>query len=148
MKKIAWLIFAALVLSLPACQTPSKKPREKAQAHERNMPDAGGDVSYQAFVGRLRLAVASHDATLLASMMTPNFGYSLEPLREGEGVFKYWDDNGLWPELQAIVNETFASKGDFMVAPPQFATDPNYRGYRAGLTRVGGSWKFAYFVSG
>jgi hypothetical protein len=36
-----------------------------------------------------------------------------------------------------------------MVAPPQFA-DPSaeYTGYRAGIRRVNGSWKFAYFVNG
>ena len=40
-------------------------------------------------------------------------------------------------------------KGNFWVAPPQFA-DPslNYDGYRIGITRVRGSWKFAYFVNG
>jgi hypothetical protein len=34
-----------------------------------------------------------------------------------------------------------------MVVPPQFAIDPNYHGYRAGLMSVDGSWKFAYFVT-
>jgi len=40
-------------------------------------------------------------------------------------------------------------KQDYMVAPLQFA-DPslNYDGYRAGIRRVNGSWKFAYFVNG
>ena len=33
-----------------------------------------------------------------------------------------------------------------MVAPPQFAANDQYIGYRAGITNVGGSWKFAYFV--
>jgi hypothetical protein len=34
-----------------------------------------------------------------------------------------------------------------MVAPPQFAFDPEYHGYRAGITMVNGSWRFAYFVT-
>jgi len=53
------------------------------------------------------------------------------------------------PELDGILSERFVKKGDFMVAPPQFA-DPslNYDGYRAGIIRVRGSWKFAYFVNG
>ena len=33
-----------------------------------------------------------------------------------------------------------------MVAPPQFATDQQYNGWRAGIRLVNGSWKFAYFV--
>jgi len=40
-------------------------------------------------------------------------------------------------------------KQDYMVAPPQFAdASLNYEGYRAGIRRVNGSWKFAYFVNG
>ena len=36
-----------------------------------------------------------------------------------------------------------------MVAPPQFADKSlNYDGYRAGLRRFNGTWKFAYFVNG
>jgi hypothetical protein len=35
------------------------------------------------------------------------------------------------------------------VAPPQFADEAaRYTGYRAGIRRVKGSWKFAYFVTG
>src|SRR5438105_14904651 len=68
--------------------------------------------------------------------------------KSGEVVFQYWDENNLWPELEGILSETFVKKQDYMVAPPQFA-DPslNYDGYRAGVRRVNGSWKFAYFVS-
>ena len=56
--------------------------------------------------------------TTLASMMTPTFGYKLEPKLEGEGVFKYWDDENIWPELEGILSEKFVKKDDFMVAPP------------------------------
>ncbi len=82
-------------------------------------------------------------------MMTNDFGYRLDPEASGGGVFQYWDDQGLWPELQGILSEKFVQKGDYMVAPPQFAEPAlNYDGYRAGVRRVNGSWKFAYFVSG
>jgi hypothetical protein len=121
------------------------KKRAKADLREEN-----NDVDFQAFVGRLKSAIAAHDVNTIASMMTENFGYSLNPEKSGDGVFKYWDENNLWPELEAIVTtEKFAKKGDFWVAPPQFA-DPslNYDGYRMGITRVKGSWKFVYFVNG
>jgi hypothetical protein len=67
----------------------------------------------------------------------------------GPGVFQYWEQENLWPELDGILSERFVKKGNFMVAPQQFA-DPslNYDGYRIGITRVKGSWKFAYFVNG
>ena len=86
-------------------------------------------------------------------MMTEDFAYVLGATtaedRKGEGVFKYWDENGLWTELDAILTERFAKKGEFWVAPPQFADESlNYTGYRVGIRRVGGSWKFVYFVNG
>ena len=71
------------------------------------------------------------------------------PEKSGDGVFLYWDENGLWTELDAILTERFAKKGEFWVAPPQFADESlNYTGYRVGIKRVGGSWKFVYFVNG
>ncbi len=114
------------------------------------------DVDFQAFLGRLQKAVAARDKETLKTMMTENFGYKIEPDWEGieptaenPGVFQYWDQQGLWIELDGILSEKFVKKGVFMVAPPQFA-DPslNYDGYRAGILRVNGSWKFAYFVNG
>jgi hypothetical protein len=97
----------------------------------------------------LRKAVAAHDVNALAQMMTSDFGYSLKPEKSGEGVFKYWDDQNLWPEIDGILSEKFIKKGEYMVAPPQFANEAlNYDGYRAGIRRINGSWKFTYFVNG
>jgi len=143
------LLAFAFVFS--ACQTPEKEKakqealKKKATAKLRESED----VDFQAFVGRLRKAVASRDLETIKSMMTDDFGYKLEPAMSGSGVFQYWDQENLWPELDGILAEKFVKKGAFMVAPPQFA-DPslNYDGYRAGITRVRGSWKFAYFVNG
>jgi hypothetical protein len=76
-------------------------------------------------------------------------GATADQDKKGDGVFQYWDENGLWPELEGIISEQFVKKGDFMVAPPQFAnTAVQYDGYRAGMRRVNGSWKFVYFVNG
>jgi hypothetical protein len=121
--------------------------RKKAKAELRDETER--DVDFDAFIGRLRKAVAARDMNTLAAMMTPTFGYRLEPKMEGDGVFKFWDEENLWPELEGILSEKFVKKGDYMVAPPQFA-DPalNYDGYRAGIKRINGSWKFVYFVNG
>ncbi len=131
----------------------SKHPKEKKPAAEKKakaeLREDNTDVDFQAFVGRLRKTVEAHDMNTLATMMTPDFGYSLNPEKSGEGVFQYWDENGLWPELQGILSERFVKKGEFWVAPPQFADESlNYDGYRAGIHRVNGSWKFVYFVNG
>ena len=116
---------------------------------EADLRAENNDVDFQAFVGRLKKAVSAHDVNAIAGMMTEDFGYSLNPEKSGDGVFKYWDENNLWPELEGILTEKFAKKDDFWVAPPQFA-DPtlNYDGYRVGIRRVKGSWKFVYFVNG
>jgi hypothetical protein len=144
------LVFA---LALSGCKTPSKADKEKKAALDRkakpNLRDEGSDTDFQAFVGRLRKAAAAHDMNTLATMMTPEFGYSLKPEMSGDGVFKYWDEQNLWPELEGILSEKFLKKGQYMVAPPQFADESlNYDGYRAGIRRINGSWKFAYFVNG
>jgi hypothetical protein len=150
-KLLTALLLTAFVFT--ACQTPEQKKekarkealKKKAKADLREPQD----VDFQAFVGRLRKAVTNRDMATLKSMMTDDFGYKLEPPMAGPGVFQYWDQENLWPELDGILSEKFVKKGNFMVAPPQFA-DPslNYDGYRIGITRVRGSWKFAYFVNG
>jgi hypothetical protein len=146
------LVVFALVLSgcnmLPIKKAKAKKPatakKEKAKPLEEST-----DVDFQAFVERLRKAAAAHDMHTLATMMASDFGYRLEPEASGEGVFKYWDEQGLWPELQGILSEKFVKKGEYMVAPPQFASPAlNYDGYRAGIRRINGSWRFVYFVNG
>jgi len=151
--KIIASVLLLLAIGLSGCQTPSQKEKEKKAALKKKtkaeLREESTDVDFQAFVGRLRKAVAAHDVNTLAEMMTPDFGYSLNPEKSGEGVFKYWDEQNLWPELDGILSEKFVKKGGFMVAPPQFADESlNYDGYRAGLRRVNGSWKFAYFVNG
>src|SRR5689334_1933826 len=149
------LIFSLLAVSLlfSACQTPEQKKEKVKQAALKKKAKADlrepQDVDFQAFVIRLRKAVSKRDTETLKSMMTDDFGYKLEPALSGSGVFQYWEQENLWPELDGILAERFVKKGAFWVSPPQFA-DPslNYDGYRAGVTRVRGSWKFAYFVNG
>lgn len=145
-------LFLSLTLaaSLAACDSAQKKKSAK-KPKDASMADVSGDVNFQGFTGRLHKAAAAHDVQTLAAMMTPDFAYVLGGTaaedRTGEGVFQYWDEKGLWPELAKVLGEKFAPKGNFMVAPAQFAEDPDYHGYRAGIRMVNGSWKFAYFVT-
>lgn len=157
--RLITVFLLAFVLAVVGCKSPSEKEKAKKEALNKktkaNLRESG-EVDFQAFVGRLRKAVTARDRATLKTMMTENFGYRYEPKMEGieptaqtPGVFKYWDDNNLWPELDGILSEKFVKKGQYMVSPPQFADESlNYDGYRAGITRVGGSWKFAYFVNG
>lgn len=144
----------ALAFVFAGCQTPQQKKEKLKRAElkkkaKADLREESTDVDFQAFVGRLRKAVAKRDVETIKSMMTEDFGYKLEPPMSGPGVFQYWEQENLWPELEGVLSERFVKKGAFMVSPPQFA-DPslNYDGYRIGITRVRGSWKFAYFVNG
>jgi hypothetical protein len=152
---ISLLLATILALGgLSACKTQSKAEKERKAALRKKakaeLRDESPEVDFQAFVGRLRKAVSARDLNTIASMMTADFGYKLNPELQGDGVFKYWDQENLWPELDGILSEKFVKgDGDYMVAPPQFADKSlNYDGYRAGIRRVNGSWKFAYFVNG
>ena len=158
MKTLASLLLV-LVVACTGCKSLGKgkgkkeDPRTAAEKKQDLEATNNPDVDMQAFLGRLRKAVGARDMTTLASMMTADFAYVMgdgpDSDRKGEGVFQFWDENGLWPELQGILSEKFVAKDEFYVAPPQFANPAvQYEGYRAGLRRVGGSWKFAYFVNG
>ena len=151
--KIITCLLVVFAVALSGCQFFSKSAKDKKAALKKRakaeLRDESSDVDFQAFIGRLRKAVASHDMNALSGMMTSNFGYRLNPEKSGDGVFQHWDEENLWPELEGILSEKFVKKGDYMVAPPQFADESlNYDGYRAGIRRVNGSWKFVYFVNG
>lgn len=158
--RIIFSIVLVFAVGLTGCKSPEQKEKQKQAALTKKLKpklrEENADVDFQAFVGRLRKAVAARDRATLKSMMTPNFGYKLEPEMSGfepsatgPGVFQYWEEQGLWTELAGILSEKFVPKGDFLVAPPQFANEAvNYDGYRAGIRRINGSWKFAYFVNG
>jgi len=152
--RILLIVLLGFAFVVGGCQTPQQKKEKLRQAElkkkaKADLREHGSDVDFQAFLGRLRKAVAKRDVETLKSMMTEDFGYKLEPPLSGPGAFQYWEQENLWPELDGILSERFVKKGNFMVAPPQFA-DPslNYDGYRIGITRIRGSWKFAYFVNG
>ena len=155
MKTLASILLVFAV-AFTGCKSAAKRQKDKEVSAQKKADleaTANPDVDFQAFVGRLRKAVAARDMNTLAAMMTTDFAYvmgaSPEQDRKGEGVFQFWDENGLWPELEGILSEKFVAKGEWMVAPPQFANPAvEYDGYRVGLRRVNGSWKFAYFVNG
>ena len=140
------LLFAVVMFA--GCPVPDKNSKKaKGKKEQPQIKDQSGDASFQAFVGRLRKAVENRDKVVMASMMSPDFGYRWDKGPEGETPFSYWDKNKLWGELAALMKERWTPHDAFMVVPPQFAQSETYPGFRAGLTMVNGSWRFAYFVS-
>lgn len=141
--KLRVLLLPLLVIALAACQAPYKK---KDDADKQPFKDQSGDQGFQSFLGRLRRAVANKDRRMLATLMAPNFGYRWDNAEPGETPFSYWDQHNTWPELETTLRATFVPHERFMVAPAAVVNDPNYKGYRAGMCLVGGSWRFGYFV--
>src|SRR5439155_18051988 len=109
----------ASAVAFTGCKTQPQKEKDKKTAvakKDKAAHDESGEVDFQAFLGRLRQAVAAKDMNAIASMMTEDFGYSLNPEKSGPGVFQFWDENNLWPELEGILSEKFVKKGGFYVA--------------------------------
>jgi hypothetical protein len=146
------LLLCALVatLGLSGCfDNDKKKPGTEAKKKkETPSADVSNDPSFQSFVGHLRQAVAKKDRREIAELMAPSFGYRWDQGPEGETPFDYWDKNSAWGDLSSVLATKFVPHEGYMVAPPQFATDPAYRGYRVGVRQFNGSWKLAYFITG
>lgn len=132
-----------LVVAFAGCEAPYKK---SDAAEKRPLRNQAKDQTFQAFVGRLRIAVRKKDRPVLAQMMVQDFGYRWDEAPPGEVIFDYWDQQKLWPELARVLQQPFEPNDLYMVAPPEVVNDPTYAGYRAGIRLVQGSWKFAYFV--
>ena len=140
------LLFAVVMLA--GCPKPEKNPKKaKGKKEQAQIKDQSGDASFQAFLGRLRKAIELRDKVMMASMMAPDFGYRWDKGPDDETPFSYWDKHKLWGELAALMKDRWTPHDAFMVVPPQFAHSETYPGFRAGLTMVNGSWRFAYFVS-
>lgn len=142
------LIACALaLLSFASCEAMKNSPYKKKDEDERKpMQDQSSNQNFQAFLGRLRIAAAKHDTTMLASLMTPDFGYRWDDGPPGETPFVYWDQHHLWPELSRLLKEKFVESDMYMVAPAEVVTDKTYSGFRVGARTIRGSWRLAYFV--
>src|SRR5437762_14200490 len=118
--RILLIVLLGFAFVVGGCQTPQQKKEKLRQAElkkkaKANLREEGTDVDFQAFLGRLRKAVAKRDVETLKSMMTSDFGYKLDPPMAGPGVFQYWEQENLLPELYGILSERFVKQGAFIV---------------------------------
>jgi hypothetical protein len=137
------LACALILVGLVGCEAPYKK---KDDEEKKPMRDQSGDQSFQALLGKARIAVAKHDTAMLSTLMTSDFGYRWDDGPPGEDAFLFWDQHHLWGQLGDLLRQKFGPHDLYMVAPEQAVSDPNYTGYRLGARVVRGSWKLAYFV--
>lgn len=146
MHRSAILLALLASLAMGGCNSLEKKNKKKKEEEEKNRRDFSQEPGFQAFLGRLQIAVSKKDYEMLQSLMTTDFGYRWDNPPPGDSVFTYWSLNNLWPELATTLKSRFVPNGEYMVAPADLVIDPNYAGYRAGAKLVNGSWKLAYFV--
>lgn len=144
-------VLASVVLLSGCLKDKRKSDKARTDKYHTDKPpvptkDQSSDVTFQSFVGQLKIAVAKRDRAMLASMMAANFGYRWDDGPPGEDPFTYWDKNNLWSELQGLMNERWVPHDGYMVVPMQLSVDNNYSGYRAGVQQDNGAWRFAYFV--
>ena len=138
---------AMALLSFASCEDLKNTPyKKKDEEDKKPMRDQSKDQNFQSFLGRLRIAAAKHDTAMMASLMTPDFGYRWDDAPPGETPFMYWDQHKLWGELSHLLEQRFVESGMYMVAPQEVVSDPNYGGYRVGARTIRGSWRLAYFV--
>jgi hypothetical protein len=142
------LIACALaLLSFASCESFKNTPYKKKDEEEKKpLKDQSKDQSFQSFLGRLRIAASKHDTVMMASLMTPDFGYRWDDAPPGETPFMYWDKHQLWGELSHLLEQRFVESDMYMVAPREVVSDPTYAGYRVGARTIRGSWRLAYFV--
>lgn len=150
------LLCAALLLPLTGCppNDEEKDPAKKAEQDRRFggvMDNPQESPQFKAFIGKLRQAVSNRDYDMIVKLTTPNFGYDLNVNTEGPLLaIQYWNQNGLWPELERVLSMPFHKKDRFVVGPPEFAFQTEkrpYTGFRAGMIETSNGYRFAYFVS-
>src|SRR5438445_10561279 len=100
--RILFTSLLALAFVFAGCQTPQQTKEKLKQAELRKKAKVDlreeRDVDFQAFLGRLRKAIAKRDVETLNSMMTEDFGYKLDPPKWGPGDFQCGEQENLWPE--------------------------------------------------
>src|SRR5438067_13536109 len=96
------LVISLLAVSFlfSSCQTAEQKKEKLKQAALKKMAKvdlrANPDVDFQAFVSRLRKAVAQRVLETLKTIMADDLGYNHEPPQAGQVVFQYSDHENLW----------------------------------------------------
>src|SRR2546430_8994530 len=116
----------AFAFAFTGCQTPQQKKEKLKRAElkkkaKANLREEGTDVDFQAFLGRLRKAVAKRDVETLKSMMTSDFGYKLDPPMAAARGFLYLGKEKLLSGLDGVLSERFVKKNAFLVAPPHLS---------------------------
>ena len=141
-----WSVRAASATKAPVI----KAALESRPARLDNVSD------WNTFISEFRRAIERRDKRLLRTAMDPNFRYTFERTLGGDPrdeALEIWDREGnrAWVEMARVVhkgNRNDPEVPGLMVCPPAWVEDQRYIGYRAGFMKVGGTWRWIWYVSG
>jgi hypothetical protein len=111
---------------------------------------------WNTFITEFRRAVEHRDKRALRAAMDINFRYTFERTPGGDPrdeAFELWDHSGpkFWPGMDQVLakgNRNDPEVPGLMVSPPAWVDDNRYIGYRAGFMKVGGNWRWIWYVTG
>jgi hypothetical protein len=146
------LIGAAAVPATPL--TPHhavvKAAMESRQVRLDNISD------WNSFYTEFRRAVERRDKRALREAMDVNFRYTFDRTPAGDPrdeALELWDRSGekVWTTLDHVLlkgNRNDPAVAGLMVSPPAWVDDTRYVDYRAGFMKVGGNWRWIWYVTG
>jgi hypothetical protein len=147
----------ALVGSPAVHGTPTGAHGTVIRASLESRPSRLDNISdWNSFYNEFRRAVEHRDRRALRSAMDVNFRYTFDRTLGGDPrdeAFEVWDRTGskLWTNMEHVLMK--GSRNDpevpgLMVSPPAWVEDNRYIGYRAGFMKVGGNWRWIWYVTG
>jgi hypothetical protein len=151
----AGLVLGGTVSVTAAQQTNAKTTAVKVGSESR--PIRLDNISdWNTFIAEFRRAVEHRDKKALRGAMDLNFRYTFERTPGGDPrdeALDLWDHSGgkAWATMDQILgkgNRNDPEVPGLMVCPPAWVDDSRYIGYRAGFMKVGGNWRWIWYVNG
>jgi hypothetical protein len=155
-----WFTGAALGLVLMGSLSSLAAPTEKqpaAKAAIESRPTRLDNISdWNTFFNEFRRAVERRDKRLLRTAMDINFRYTFERTPGGDPrdeALDLWDRASAkaWATMEHVLlkgNRNDPEVPGLMVCPPAWVENERYIGYRAGFMKIGGNWRWIWYVTG
>ncbi len=150
---VAGLVLLGAVTVHSASNTKSHVVKASMESRSARLDNIS---EWNTFFSEFRRAVERRDKRALRSAMDVNFRYTFDRTAGGDPrdeALELWDRGGAktWAALDQVVakgNRDDPEVPGLMVSPPAWVNDNRYIGYRAGFMKVGGAWRWIWYVTG
>lgn len=129
-----------------------------AVIYEAVRPIEAARGSVAEFALAVRAAAERRDVEALREVMSPDFSFTFGGAEGRLEALGAWEREGYrsLDRLSALLDRGVvdrwegqpASADELWVAPPEYLSRPDYLDLRAGFRRVGGEWRWVFFVGG